>query len=1136
MAKYNLLTLDADKIVSNDAYRVVKQEDNNWKVLYQFDLSEKSLDGREIILSEAAHEDNALFYQIRKCLEETTKITGENDKNLLRETLIFIDFKKVFQGKNFDSNNFEDFHSKKPDDLKDTNGLEYRLRWLFQPGNGIQLSFDGVNWKTFVPFDKSGNMARSSLISFIDKTLKEQIDKRLLLDIDFSNIKVISSKYYAYRGLYLSTGFRIEQRTELNPNLILDHESVIVIPDKRNEVYGEVFTADKSDADKNQEDILWNFFTETKCNRLNSFDGEGLICPEYAGYINNQLKLIYNFEKDSHSFQTRMPFTKGVLHEVDFNNFFVEQLTKLGKTIPDKLLIEDIFHIKRDLLKARIILTESMFKCCGWLTDLLRIWKENAPDAYHDPMKYFFDKMVLYDRALYITNTDARLSSTGKIPLNYQFLSTLDISQADFAAILKEHIAWIKNLPRSFEGRKDAILETLNSFETIDSEVNLSEDEPLEQENLTNIRGKCLKALALNKAFLKEPKIQGIITEAQRAYQNALCIGRLEVTGEQRFLSSDLLELLRFIYQNITNITMDRAQLLGLRKQRLYSNHFYLPENRMRLKADKYYGFLRNPHLARNEQCLLRPYVKTGSLYERYFSHLKGVVMLSCESLVPMGLGGADFDGDLVKIISDRRVVDAIKRSGYTLTRKGYEKNLPVIEIPSVKSSPEFDYGSIPFKTVKNTFSNQIGLISNQAVKIAKKEYGPEGIEKEDIEKGNCCAGCTIITGLEIDAAKSGVHPKANITMLLSKDKNESNIFLDAKKALRSNTLKNYTPKVISNPDNTLSLYLTKDAKKPLMSEIPVFAESESVSNIDRLPGEFLRLLSEGEVPIDLPIPENAQTSQKILFKFQKDVKWKSYLNNEKKTQIKSLIEAYIKIRTLARLTNQERKNALKSNYLGHINTILKIQYDSIYQKLSCGVAVDEARNQTYATLKSVLGDSVEVMQATECLKNEKWQYTLADERKLKITKILGKEVELLPAVEQLLSNFSSNGFMIFYYMLKDIQNFYSANMDADAFIRKEAYQSELKKGKSDFYEPKDNPYYQELYDIYSSCSAFKKTDWNLDIVERCREHLIDLFEGDMDLALRYIYSSSGKDSQHNFLWNVLTGREILRNVYVSEL
>lgn len=1150
MAKYNLLTLDADKIVSNDAYRIVKQEDNNWKVLFQFDLSEKSLDGREVIISEKAHEDNALFYQIKKCIEDTKKNTEDNDKNLLRQSLIFIDFKKVFQGKSFDSNNFEDFHSKKPDELKDTNGLEYRLRWLFQPDNGIQLSFDGVNWKTFVPFDKSGNMARSSLISFIDRTLKEQIDKRLLLDIDFSNIKVISSKYYAYRGLYLSTGFRIEQRTEQNPNFIFDHESVIVIPDKRNEVFGKVFTASKPDADKDNEDILWNFFTETKCNRLNTFDGEGLICPEYAGYINNQLKSNYNFEKDSHSFQTRMPFTKGVLHEVDFNKFFVEQIAKLGKTLPDKLLIEDIFHIKRDLRKARIILTESMFKCCGWLTDLLRIWKESSTNANYDPMKYFFEKIALYNHALYVTNTDARLSSTGKIPLNYQFLSTLDISQTDFASIVREHIAWIKNLPHSFENRKDAVLEALNSFESIDSEVNQGEDESLELENLTNIREKCLKALALNKAFLKEPKIQGIITEAQRAYQNALCIGRLEITGEQRFLSSDLLELLRFIYQNITNITMDRAQLLELRKQRLYSNHFYLPEKRMKLKADKYYGFLRNPHLARNEQCLLRPYVKSGNLYERYFSHLKGIVMLSCESLVPMGLGGADFDGDLVKIVSDHRIVDAIKRSGYILTPKGYEKNLPVIEIPSVKSSPVIDSGSIPFKTVKNTFSNQIGLISNQAVKIAKKEYGPEGIEKEDIEKGNCCAGCTIITGLEIDAAKSGVHPKANISMLLNKDKNEPNIFLDAKKALRSNFLKNYTPKVMSNPNNTLSLYLTKDAKKPLMSEIPLFAESEPVSNIDRLPGEFLRLLSDGELSSRLTISENVQTNQRNLFKFQEDVNWKSYLDKDKKNQVKSLIEAYIKIRTLARLSNLERKNALKSNYLGHINTILKIQYDSVYQKLPCGVSVDEARNQAYATLKSVLEDSVEVMQAVECLKKAKWQYTLVGERRFKISKILGKEVELLPAVTQLLSNFSNNGFMIFYYMLKDIQNYYSANIDADAFIKKEAYQSELEKSsdvtmnttsikiksRPDFNAPKDNLYYQELYDIYSSCSAFKKTDWNLDIVEKCREYLMDLFEGNMDLALRYIYSSSGKDTQHNFLWNVLTGREILRNINVSEL
>lgn len=1174
MSKYNLLTLSADKMIEENAYRVIQQDNRKWKVLFQFDLSEKSLDGREIILFQKAHEDNALFYQLKQCLEQTESVEIEN-KNILKQHLVFVDFKKVFNNKTskvLDSQNFDDYTEKNKNELKRDEGIGYRLRWMFDHDNGIRLTFDGVTWKTFVPFDKSGNMARSSLISFIDKDLKERIDKRLLLDIDFTKINVVSSKYYAYRGLYLSTGFRIAQTAAENAGFRLNQETVIVIPDKEQKITDRIFTADKTDSDKIKEDILWTFSTKEKEeNHLNSFDGEGLICPEYASYINEQLKSNCHFEKDSHSFQTRMPFTKGLLHEVDFNKFFAEQILAKGNPVPEQLFIYDVFGIKRDLKKAKIILTKSMFKCSDWLKDLkVNIWKVKSPDKSLDPMKYFFEKMMFYNHTLYITNTDARLSTSGRIPMNYQFLSTLALSQNDFASIIKEHITRTKNLPLSIARRKEAVIQNLNEYESIDSDENVDEDTPLKQESLINVREKCLKALALNKAFLREAKVKSIIKDEQRAFADALCIGRLEVSGEQRFLSCDLLELLRFIYGRIRNLSHSRKQLLYLRRQRLYSDHFYMPENKLRMKADKYYGFLRNPHLARNEQCILRPYVKANSLHEKYFSHLKGIVMLSCESLVSMALGGADFDGDLAKIVSDSRIIDAIKKGGYTLTNEEYKKELPVIGIPSLKASPEIDQGSIPFRTVKNTFSNQIGRISNQAVKIAKKEYGPEGITEEDIKIGKCCAGCTIITGLEIDAAKSGVHPKANIKALIYGESNGPDIFLDAKKALKNNTQKYFTPTIkpveqnnteavkasskANNPEDKLSMFVSKNAKEPLLKDIPVYTEDDNVFNIDRLPGEYLNLCKDLSLFKSPAFSSEELPNHELFFKFQEDDKWKSYLEDDKRAKTERLIEAYLKIRTLARWTNFERKYAEKNKYIGHVNTILKIQYDSIYQKLPCGVTVADARNQTYATLRAVLGDSLNVIKAIERLKSEGWQYTTSKQHAQKIASILGfdkeKPLQIPPCVTELLSNFRNSGFMIFYYILKDLQSIFDSNIDADTFILKEAFKNELKqyleeentfkkaknnRRRPDFSAPKDNLYYQELYDLYSLSSVQKKADWQLDITEKCREFVVNLFTGNMNTALQYVYASSGKDSQHNFLWNIFTTAEILANVYIPK-
>ena len=55
----------------------------------------------------------------------------------------------------------------------------------------------------------------------------------------------------------------------------------------------------------------------------------------------------------------------------------------------------------------------------------------------------------------------------------------------------------------------------------------------------------------------------------------------------------------------------------------------------------------------------------------------------------------------------------------------------------------------IPYQVVKNTFSNRIGQISNLSIRISSAEYG-----QTESDVAHSCAECTILTGLEIDAAK----------------------------------------------------------------------------------------------------------------------------------------------------------------------------------------------------------------------------------------------------------------------------------------------------------------------------------------------------------------------------------------------
>ena len=502
---YNFITLNAGSMVADGNFTIEKPEynDNKNAVIFKYDLSFNGSDIREIVLNEMEQQDNALYYQLAQC-DLIKKHEKENDlkepKDILREHLVYVDFESIFKDKNMNMPLGDAYKEQNEETLKSKDGLAFRLRWMFDPDNGIQLSFRKDNetgenvWQTFVPFDKSRSMSRSCQITFIDKNLKAEVEDKLLLDMRFykkdkseeNPIPVVSSKYYAYRGLYLSTGYRInhEQTGEVANILYLNQETVIVIPDEKGIIPKEsLFTATTTDNNNYNENTKWEFIKCEKDIKPNLFDGEGFICREYAAIINNQLKNINHFDNDSHSFQIRMPFAKGMLHEVDFQLFLDEQLAanKFIKEKPAELFIRDVFNIKRDLRKAKIIMTESMFKCKGWLQTWCEFAKKGKTALFaseddlnlvkSDPMKYYFTKMHKYHHALYITNTDARFTDAASVPLNYQFLSTLAISPEVFEDLIKGHIDYIKAIPERIANKPRYKVTVVNDEENFEEEI-----------------------------------------------------------------------------------------------------------------------------------------------------------------------------------------------------------------------------------------------------------------------------------------------------------------------------------------------------------------------------------------------------------------------------------------------------------------------------------------------------------------------------------------------------------------------------------------------------------------------------------------------------------------------------------------
>ena len=1128
---YNILKLDAQHIVSNYGFKTEQNSDGNWKTIFCYDLSQSYV-YNNIVAVEEKQLDNALFWQLKQIiLKETDKTFNKQEKeDLLRESLVYIDFGNLFNNLVNLDENFENkgYKSKSRKELESNEGLEYRLQWLFDPDNGIQLSFNGETWKKFVPFDKSSSMARASQITFIDEELKNKVDKRLLLDLDFSKTSVVSSKFYAYRGLYLSTGYRIEpNETEFE----LNEDSVIVVEDHELTIKGvPVFTAEPTtlnndDEASNSKDVLWQKSNASVIDfKVNAFDGEGLICPEFADYINAELNK-YKI-KESNSFQIRMPFVKGVLHTVNFHEFFKEELKDdNGQPLTDNLKVIDIYGKERSLNKAKIILTRSMFKCSKWVKLIL----ENTSDDY---IKYYFDKMKVYGHALYVTNIDTRLTGDGRVPLNYQFLSTLAISSADFESICQEQIETIEAVPETIVKKEDWQNDGVDSSQD-------KEDNPFKyQKQVLTAEDKCLMALTKNNAFYSEQKIKQLINTMLHTEAKNLGTGRLKVAGEQRFLSGDLLELLIHIGFK-TNNPIIKKQLQTLRKQDLNPDHFYMPEKTLKLKADKYYCLLRNPHLSRNEQCLLKPYIPkegSNSLYQKYFSKLTGIIMVGCRSTVPMALGGADFDGDLVKIVGDKRIVDAVKCGGtYTpaeTNRKLLKRstNYPVIKIPSGKNPPgETDQGCITYKTVKNTFSNHIGRISNIAVAYAKKEYTDPNVCMEE-DKLKCCAGCTIVTGLEIDAAKTGMHPKVNIKLMEEEFENKKDSFLKAKDAIKSIPANRSLQIKEDKKNNTYSLHITKADTKGVdgLTNIPFYNENDNPSmNIDRLPGLFLNCLLKGTKSTAKEIP----LKNTIKFNFEENRNWKRLLDPEKKEKVAALINAYTDIRTLAKNFEDKRKASKNTTYWGHILSLLAFQYDDLSDALpTTNEKIIDALEKTYAAVQSNFSTVTDVEKAIERMKAIKWHYVRGEERKEKIIDILGSKTESLEDDSvKLLTNFHNNGFKILPFILADIKNEFDKNVDIDTFVTQiaETPKEETNlEGYNEMFDAYRKEFYRkELYEPFRKSRKRKQPDWKPKVIELCRQRLSDIFEGDMSEALKYVYAC---EPSHYFLWDVCNAEEIM--------
>ena len=887
---------------------------------FYFDVNDET---NQPAIRKTMQDDCAMFHQ----LLPLTDVPGEPalpEEDKLLSFLVYLDFTGIFD--------------RKP--TGQAKELQELAEWLFRP-EGIEFVF----WRgpvAFRAFERSASMSRNNRLSFVRADLYDTLWERMTLGMKIGNCQL--SKLYAYNGLMFTSGREIDKHS-----FHMDADHIIVVDNPRSIVKNvPIITVE----DDGSQEPMRRYTRVEKLSDIEvlEFDGEGLISAK-LGY---QLDPYGGEDHDHHSFQIRMPYIKGVVHEVDFHVLFEE----LGVTE-----IVDIEGVRHPVDRVQMILTKSMCKGWGWMKENGLSWRE------------YLDRCRKYRHRLYISNMDRR-GRDGLTELNFQLLNTAAITAEEY----RPH-----ELPMGWDGSPEAYEQVWLTKATETAYYNTvanqgwqlsyfgadRENPELEYDNPRRLHAELLHK---NPAFLQEQVFQKELADKARQIREKYSIGKLQVSGDTRFLSDDLMRLLAVIVRP----SSEKAYRF-LKREFLHGAEIYAPQPSYPEQA--LLTILRNPHISRNEEALVTPLSPVGPLREKYLSHLYYVAMVDSRSLIPDRLGGADYDGDTVHLYAEPMLCESILRN-YNGKGLENENNLPLLKIPSAEPLiADANDWRARFQTVKSTFSSRIGQISNAALRrsiLAYDDAAPEALREQCREETEIL---TILTGLEIDSAKSGIKP--DLSEYLGHQAKVRSLFLRYKE-------------IADEPEEHEWYEPTKNKK--LKTFFDGVEWDEVTANLERTP-LYARELGRQTKP-----PKAKPAKSEELFTFAQNPDWREHLDPHTMERMRSIIADYEEAK---RRCEMYRHRKPSKNYRKDIQRIL------FSQDRENDISVDEL----YGDFSYM--EYYDVRTTLENLRAANWQFTPEKDRLLMLYTVFS--CHRLPSCRDILCDFRCGGYRVLGDILMDL-------------------------------------------------------------------------------------------------------------------
>ena len=524
---------------------------------------------------------------------------------------------------------------------------------------------------------------KTSTVVYVSERLHTELKKRIENGKN-NEVKLVPAKLGAYEALAASGSLEVSWPKDKYAPI---PGGIIVIRDAFTEFHADLINID--DSDRTQEPIVQ--FTPNQLVKNNCSDGCSMMLPSLSRRWNGELN--DDYEHTMSGCNLRCAWTKGMTFTFDYIKF-AEEIVGASDDCPEKYLITDVWGHQRDIRDSELIITESQ----------LKLWS-----CYESWEDYYY-KCLENKYTIRVAKTAPHEVDVVR-QLNYQFIQSLNLSDADIKELISPTVNEIKDTI-GLDPRKSIVYLCGKN---------------LKAENI-KYADAAARALMANPDTINDPYIRNRIKKMINKRIREAKIGVLDVSGNFQIISGDIYALCE---------SMFGLEVCGLLKAGEIYSKYWKDCNVNRVMC------ARAP--MSNEHSLVSQDICYDDKVEYWFKYMDTVAVVNAWDTMPMALNGFDFDGDLLFTTDSAPLLKN-------------QKNLPALNCIQYNASKKVVTEEDVIKANKNGFGSKIGSITNRITAITSlmANYEPGSVEYETLRYRTQCGQA--LQQEEIDKAK-GILP-----------------------------------------------------------------------------------------------------------------------------------------------------------------------------------------------------------------------------------------------------------------------------------------------------------------------------------------------------------------------------------------